>query len=195
MATATEEHKFHSKPYSRRPGFIIAATVLVLGWIVAIGLLVTAAFHYSNDSMFGYFELLSALGLCAFTALVTFILVHEKNIAQELVIEDDALSLSTIDNNENTMVTQSLAFKDVVRAEHYKMADTDAIVLHGKQEDLEIPTWCFDHEIDLLLVEKLRAENIPIEGVPLKLEEELEHHHHLPDTHPHNSNHNHPVTH
>ncbi len=180
MATATRTlRKFLSRPYTQRPGFISAAIGLAVGWVLVIGWFIAAALHFAQYSIFGYFEFLTALGFSAFTALVTFALVHEKNIVQELTIDDDILSLSTFDNNEKTKVTLSMAFGDVVRAEHYKAADTGSIVLRGRNHDLEIPTWCFDHETDLILVEILRDEHIPVLGVPHKMEVELEHHHHV----------------
>lgn len=175
METVTGKlQKFHSRPYNKRPAFVAAALALAISWILVFVWVTVALMHYSQDSVLGYFELLSVLGVVAVAMFMTFALIHEKNIEQELVIDDETLSLSTFDNNEHTAVIQSVDFKDVSSAEHFKAADTGAIVLHGKQEDLEIPTWCFDHEIDLMLVEKLRSENIPVIGVPCELEAELQ---------------------
>lgn len=179
MANATGgKLRFYSRPYVQRPGFLPSAVVLVVGWTLVIGCLIVAMVHYSQYSILGYFEFLIALALMAFAGFMTWSVIYEGNLTQELVIDDESITLSTRDKNQHTRITRTLAFKDLVRAEHYKASDTNSVVLRGRTYDLEIPTWFFDHQTDVKLVEVLLDHNIEVLGVPHNMEKELHLHGH-----------------
>jgi hypothetical protein len=178
MVTATrQQNRFLSRPYSQRPGFAPAVVALVVGWLLVIGCFIAAAAHYSAYSIFGYFEFLVAFGLAAFTTLMTFALIHESKMTQELVLDDESITLSTYDHNNATTISNTMDFRDIIRAEHYKAQDTNAVVLRGMTSTMEIPTWCFDHATDLTLVEALLEHNIQVRGIPHDIEVELQHQH------------------
>lgn len=177
MATATRaQRKFYSRPYTKRPGFVPSAIGLLVGWSLVLAWFTAAVLHYKQYSILGYFEFLMALGFTAFTAFMTWSVIHEGRLAQELVVDNDTISLSTRDKNNKTTVTRTLAFKDIVRAEHYKASDSNSIVLRSKTHDLEIPTWCFDHATDYALVELLLEHGIEVLGVPIDIKRELQLH-------------------